>query len=652
MGLGIGIDTGGTFTDSVIIELDTGRVVSKAKALTTKKNLEVGAENSLNGLDKNLFPRVKLVSLSTTLATNSVVEGKGSRVGLIMAVPNPDTFSLPADVPAEEIAIVAGSHNKNGEVAVELDVVSVECAIEKMAGLVDTFAVSGYFSIYNAEHEAKIKDLIRSACAQPVVCGHELSGRVGMVERATTAALNAKLLPVIRELLGAVKNILAKNGIDAPLMVVKGDGSLISEGIALDRPVETVLSGPAASVVGACQLTGLKESIVVDMGGTTTDIAIVRDGVVATNNEGAVVGGWQTRVQAVDMWTIGLGGDSRITVKSPEEIQIGPRRAIPLCSAAQSYPELRQTLEDLSSVKGKRLKELDLDFFTLVKRPKFSLSKYESMLLDTLDGRVLHRNQINDAVGPFTSIDRFVELGFIAEVSFTPTDLLHAMGELNLWDGYVSEVAVSFLANKSGLDKKGLLDILYREIIELLKLNIASKALFEDNSIIDFWSESSRRFLGYLLRSNGKNSISADLTLKRPIVAVGAPVEAYFPRAAEELGSQLVIPEHSEVANAVGAVTGRVIEKAEVYIRPDRVDGFMVISADEHERFKTLEEAVAFAEERATSIALWRATRSGGKDIEVTVGRDEKVAPLASGWGDEVLMELRLTATAVGRPSI
>lgn len=114
MNLGLGIDTGGTFTDAVIIEIDSGRILTKAKAATTRQDLRIGIGNSLRALDGSLFPQVKLVSLSTTLATNSIVEGKGARVGLIAAVPKPESFSSFTNIPAEETVVIAGAHDLSG----------------------------------------------------------------------------------------------------------------------------------------------------------------------------------------------------------------------------------------------------------------------------------------------------------------------------------------------------------------------------------------------------------------------------------------------------------------------------------------------------------------------------------------------------------
>ncbi|MGD0586378.1 MAG: hydantoinase/oxoprolinase family protein [Oryzomonas sp.] len=657
MGLGLGIDTGGTYTDSVIVDLDSGRVLSKAKALTTRQDLVAGVESSIGKLDRELFSQIRLVGLSTTLATNSIVERKGSRVGLILAVPNPQTFSLPQNNPADETAVVAGSHNRCGAIAVPLDVAAAEQAVRRMIGQVDAFAVSGYFSIYNAGHELRIREMISALSPLPVVCGFELSGDVGLVERATTAALNARLLPVVGELLAAVREVLAANGIQAPLMVVKGDGALVGVEVAAGMPVETILSGPAASVVGACRLSGLADAVVVDMGGTTTDIALIEGGIVATSRDGAEVGGWKTRVHSVDIRTAGLGGDSKVVVRSSDDLSIGPHKAIPLCRAASTTPGLTERLllmEGMNASNGKDGtygKDSELVFFTLVRRPAFSLSPSEEQLFAALDGNVLDRGEVVVAAGPFVPLDRFVELGLVAEIAFTPTDLLHARGELGLWDCTAARSAARMMAHRVGLTEEALLDLISRELTDSLKLNILAKLLSTNDPQGRFRSADTLRVLGDLLRLRGNAAVEAAWLIKKPLIAVGAPVGSYFPGIAKALGATLVIPEHAEVANAVGAVTGRVVERADAVIRPERPDGYVVVTADEQRRFADLVQAERFAEEHVSSTACRKAESSGGTRIEVTVTREELSASLDKGWGDSVFIERKVSATAVGVPS-
>jgi N-methylhydantoinase A/oxoprolinase/acetone carboxylase beta subunit len=651
MGLGLGIDTGGTYTDSVIVDLDSGRVLSKAKALTTRQDLVAGVENSFGRLDRGLFSRIRLVGLSTTLATNSIVERKGSRVGLILAVPNPQTFSIPRSNPADETAVVAGSHDRCGAIAVPLDVAAAEQAVRRMIGQVDAFAVSGYFSIYNAGHELRVREMISALSPLPVVCGFELSGDVGLVERATTAALNAKLLPVIGELLAAVREVLAANGITAPLMVVKGDGALVGMEVAAGMPVETILSGPAASVVGACRLSGVADAVVVDMGGTTTDIALVEGGIVATSRDGAEVGGWMTRVHSVYIRTAGLGGDSKVVVRSSDDLSIGPHKAIPLCRAASTTPGLTERLFLMEGRNGNYGKDEELVFFTLVRRPVFSLTPCEEQLFAALDGKVLDREEVVAAAGPFVSLDRFVELGLVAEIAFTPTDLLHARGELGLWDRDAALVAVRLMARRVRLSEEALLDLISRELTDSLKLNIVAKLLSANDPQERFQSADVFRILGDLLRLRGDTAIEASWLVKKPLIAVGAPVGSYFPQVAEALGATLVIPEHAEVANAVGAVTGRVVERADAVIRPERPDGYVVVTAGEQRRFADLAQAELFAEEHVSATVRRKAESSGGTRIEVTVAREELSVPLHKGWGDSVFIERKVSATAVGVPS-
>jgi N-methylhydantoinase A/oxoprolinase/acetone carboxylase beta subunit len=648
MDLGLGIDTGGTFTDSVIVDLATERVLSKAKAPTTREDLKCGVERSLQGLDAALLPQVRLASLSTTLATNSIVEGKGSRVGILAAVQNPATFSFPARMPADRIAVVAGAHDNRGSCSVDLDVAGATEAVRAMAGEVDAFAVSGYFSIYNAEHEVRLKELIAAETGLPVVCGHELSGAVGLVERAVTAALNARLLPVIRELLDAVREILRQREVDAPLMVVKGDGTLISENTARNRPVETVLSGPAASIAGACRLAGLQEAVVLDMGGTTTDIGVVKNGEIATTDAGAVVGGWQTRVRAVDMWTVGLGGDSKISLSPAGGFVIGPRRAIPLCAAALRDGSLHGTLLCLADGRGGGA-ERELEFYTLVRRPSFPLSRQEQRLFELLDGKVVHRDLL-EAEAPFVPVERFVELGSLAEVTFTPTDLMHLRGDLDLWDRAAAEAGAAILARLAGIPVAVLIETLHREITSSLALQLAAKSLQEDKGIAGSWSAEKADFLGQLLRLTGEDALSFVPRLDKAVIAVGAPVRAYLPTAVASLGGRLLIPEHAEVANAFGAVTGRVVELREVHVRPGKPDGFVVAAAEVQRRFDALEEALAFAEEHARLAAKAGAEARGAVNVIVALEREEESLPLQRGWGDRVLIEIRVKATAVGPP--
>jgi N-methylhydantoinase A/oxoprolinase/acetone carboxylase beta subunit len=141
--------------------------------------------------------------------------------------------------------------------------------------------------------------------------------------RATTAVLNARIIPRLGRLIVNLENALKRKGIFAPIVVVKGDGTLMRAEMAKQRPVETIFSGPAASVAGARHLTGLEDALVVDVGGTTTDTAAVENGRVRVCSTGSTVAGRRTHVRALDIRTAGLGGDSLIN-REKGKFSIGP----------------------------------------------------------------------------------------------------------------------------------------------------------------------------------------------------------------------------------------------------------------------------------------------------------------------------------------
>lgn len=647
--VGIGIDTGGTFTDVIAVDLAGGEILAKAKRPTTHGNLAVGIRDALSAIGADrLGDCVEIVSLSTTLATNAVVEGKGARVGLIIAVPDPATFDLPSGLPAAEIAVIAGAHSPDGRVRTPLDTGAAAEAVARMASSVDAFAISAYFSVANAEHETAVREAVARACAAPVVCGHELSQRIGMVERATTAALNARLLPLVRDLLDAVRGTLTEFGVDAPLMVVKGDGSLTAERIARLRPVDTVLSGPAASVVGACRLSGLASALVADMGGTTTDIALVSGGMPEVNPEGALVGGWRTRVQALDVRTVGLGGDSRLRVTAGGEVTLGPDRAIPLCTSAERFLAILGQLQALADAAAAGEPAKEPLFLTLVKRPDRAVSSALSAVFALLDGHAVHESEVALVGGPFVDIDGLVRSGHVAEIALTPTDLLSAAGDPALGDPLASSAGLTLLAATARISADELAVRARSAVGSRLALEIASRALAADSGGREP-SATQTALLEHQLAHGRSGVLRAEMALGLPLVAVGAPVRAWFPGARELLAADLVIPEHAEVANAYGALAGRVLERAQARVKAEPDETFVVLTPTVRETYADCATARRRAEDLATEAALAAASSAGAPDASISLTCDEVVG-LQARPGDDVFVELTMTATASGPP--
>jgi len=645
--IGIGIDTGGTFTDAIAVDLDTGTILAKAKRPTTRGNLAIGIRDALSAIDAGNL-RVEIVSLSTTLATNAVVEGKGARVGLIIAVPDPATFQLPPGLPAAEVTILAGAHTPDGSLRKALDSREARAAIARMMDSVEAFAVSTYFSVANAEHEIALRALIAGVCRAPVVCGHELSQRIGMVERATTAALNARLLPLVRDLLDAVRTTLVEFGIDAPLMVVKGDGSLTAEHMARQRPVDTVLSGPAASVVGACRLSGLTSAIVADMGGTTTDIAVVSGGMPEVSLEGALVGGWRTRVQALDVRTVGLGGDSRVRVDADGDVTLGPDRAIPLCTAAGRFPLLAIALERLVADAAAGGPPEEPVFLTLVKRPDRAISETLERVFALLEDRAVHTSELARVGGPFVDIDGLVRSGYVAEIALTPTDVLVAAGDLALGDPHAAALGLALLGRIARLEPATLAARVREAVGSRLALEVAARALAADRAGGEP-STDEIALLAHELSSRETGVLRVKFALDVPLVAVGAPAAAWFPGARDLIKSELVIPEHAEVANAFGALAGRVLERAEARVKAEADESFVVVTPAVREQYPDYPTARQRAEELASAAAVEAAHAAGANDVSVSFTHDELLARQARA-GDDVFVELTVVATASGPP--
>jgi len=276
----LGVDTGGTYTDAVIVDEAADTVIGKAKSLTTRQDLALGIGRAVDAALEGAgiaASDVALVSLSTTLATNALVEGQGGRVALIFIgfdAGDMERGGLTEALKGDPVVLLDGGHTHAGTEAATLDIAGLEAQLLDLRDSVMGFAVAARFATRNPAHEIAAREVIRRVTGRPVTCSHELSANLNGPKRALTAVLNARLIGMIDRLVTACERHLAQVGIDAPLMVVRGDGALISASMVRERPIETILSGPAASIVGARWLTGAPDALVSDIGGTTTDVAL------------------------------------------------------------------------------------------------------------------------------------------------------------------------------------------------------------------------------------------------------------------------------------------------------------------------------------------------------------------------------------------
>jgi N-methylhydantoinase A/oxoprolinase/acetone carboxylase beta subunit len=528
--------------------------------------------------------------------------------------------------------------------------------------------VSAYFGVRNPAHELRARDLIEELTGLPVTCGHDLTTRLNSVRRATTVALNARLVPLLRELIGTLRHTLSERSIHAPLMVVKGDGSLVRAEWAMQRPIETILSGPAASAVGGWELArqsngGLNHGTlwVIDVGGTTTDIAALRDGRPRLNPEGAQVGRWRTMVEAVDVHTVGLGGDSHIRWTPDRQLEIGPQRVVPLSLLAQQYPEVLAELETQATVPPRD--DVAAQFLVGRRQPDHRIDEAERAVLARLTrgpvslSALTRESRYGSLV--LRRVEHLVAERLVLRAGFTPTDALHALGRLALWNAGASRLGARILAAQGRRTVEELCEWVVAGVSDRAATALVSKVLSDEAWLPDWEKEPTaalllRRAIGDGRPStvNGGGELGYALTLRRPVVAIGAPVEAYMPRTAASLHTQLIIPPHAEVANAVGAVVGGVVQRQRVLITPlEEAEAVRVHLPDGVRDFRVLEEAVGYAEGRMKAWMAAQARLAGAGQVEINMVRQDNEVPVRLGWGDRIYLGTELTFTAVGRPS-
>ena len=650
MSIALGIDTGGTYTDAVLLDRERDRIVRTAKSPTTYQDLSLGIAHALDALGPFDPAGVAVVCLSTTLATNSIVEGKGFRVGLISIGYGPE-----GHLPADEVVVVDGGHNAEGEELRPLAEDPLLAALARLAAQVDGYAVSAYFGVLNPTHELRAAQLIRDRTGAPVVCGHELSPRLGMHERAATACLNVRLLPLVAELMDAVRSVLAARRIRAPLMIVRGDGSLVAERLARQRPIETLLSGPAASVVGACRLTGARDAIVIDMGGTTTDIAVVRDGRTEVDPEGATVGGWQTRVRATNIHTCGLGGDSRIRLGPAGEVAVGPERVLPLCMLAAEHPEVVSQLEAVHQRQRAGRGDPPLELLVLVRTPDTALlTTHEQRLVAALQAGPLSLHELSRRLQTHVALldpRRLEGRRAVVRAGLTPTDVLHYTGRHVVWDRRAAELGLRIMALKAKRPAEALVGEVLETVTQKLALAVLSKLVADRRGPHPVpGCAVCELLLSEAFCGAGGFDTDVSLALRLPLVGIGAPAGTYLPPAAGRLGTTIQVPECSEVANAVGAASATVAMTAEGRVRPLSIDGFGAYGPDGMTRHAELEAAVAHAAQRTREAAARQAAAAGARDIQVNVVEERRYGTTASEFGGQLLLEVTLRATAEGRP--
>lgn len=655
----LGIDAGGTFTDLAFLDGDDYTVLAKAKTPTMHYDLAGTVENGLLMILEQVEPScIRSFNLATTLATNAIVEDRLHPSALLLiGYENETVSSAPEDAlsRARHVISVQGGHDNRGNELAPLDENSLRVKLSALPSDIESLAISGFFSVRNAAHELRAAEIAGELRPDLYISyGHDLSTDLNAVKRATTTLLNAGLIPVIMDLLDSVEKVCRRNDINVPVTVVRGDGSIVGSDWARMHPVEMILSGPAASACGGHFLASGRDtgrsSWVVDIGGTTTDIInLGSDGKPVVLREGATVAGHKTLVQAIDIYTFGLGGDSRVMFDKKYDLVLSNRRVQPLCSLASEYPQVLDELRDLRKMKyigeplfilpgeGRPSNEIESTIFRKISDGPISLSG----LLKRVRLLKKHHKQI----------DLMEQKGLIRYSSFTPTDALHVLGRFDKWDRNASVLGADLMTdgmhNNTGeevalqvqdMAVKKISMALFRKSISAESIDIAEDG--DGEQIIEYAVEKKI--------SEPETGHKIELHLDASLIGAGAPSWAFIPYTGRVLHEDALLPENTDVAGAVGAAVGSfsMTYPVRIMISKDH-RSFRVYYPSGTADFDDIEKAVSFA---CSFMEPWlknRAEAAGAKDPVVSLTRNDAPAYIG-GYLNRIPLwsELVFTVTA------
>lgn len=331
----LGIDVGGTFTDAVILE--QGEIAAQAKRATTHDDVLRCVLAALDAvLQPELAAKLERVVISSTIVTNALTEGRLDEVFLaVIAGPG---MNIAGHLPVTP-CYLQGYVDHRGKITAQLDLLK----LLKQRGK-GVAAVSGKFSVRNPQLEYQAEHELKKCGYKKIFLGSGLSGELNFVRRTNSAYFAAQVYELFAHFCERIREALVERGIHAPVHILKADGGTLPLAVALEQPVEAVFTGPAASVLGIEALAApTVNSISLDVGGTTTDIAFWENGLPLMAKRGAVINGFPTAVRAFHMRSVGIGGDSRIH-KTADGYKVGPEREGPAAAVGGETATLSDAL--------------------------------------------------------------------------------------------------------------------------------------------------------------------------------------------------------------------------------------------------------------------------------------------------------------------
>jgi len=516
----LGIDVGGTHTDAVLIE--NLSIKRKTKVPTDEKNLLNSLLAVTTALLRDEQPeKLERVVLSTTISTNAIVQKKTDRVGMILiSGPGLPPFLLPVQ---EDSIHIRGYSNHRGAEMAAIDPDEVRGAERRFReDGIGHVGVVGKFSTRNPKQEAAVRDLLTGSFRH-VSMGHRLSGHLNFPRRIATTYLNESIWRRYSAFITQIQGFVREQGIRVPIYILKADGGTFNIDHSLEFPVQTILSGPAASIMGILSMARCRQdAIALDVGGTTTDIALFADGVPLLEPFGVTIEGHKTLIRGLKTRSIGVGGDSLVSVEAGH-IRIGPLREGPAAAFGGPCP--------------------------------------------------------------------------------TPTDAMIVLGRTDIGDASLARKAMEGIGRQLNLEPLEAARAVYEETCRIISEAVTAMIEEVNNQPV------------YTIHEilEGKKLVP------RTVFVVGGPAGAVAPRLAELLACPARIPEHAEVANAIGAALARTT--AEMTILADTEQRILTIAEEGHQesiaaRFSRA-DAIRIGKERLREKAKAMGAREEDLEIEV-----------------------------------
>lgn len=532
---GIGVDTGGTYTDAVLIELGTRRILNTGKRPTTHHELRIGISRVLSDVTAGIeTSAIRRIAFSTTLATNAIAEGRGAAVGLIVIGPVKHF-----DLPVVSVRFIEGGHDHSGMEIKPLDLEALVDAAQEWKGQMDAYAVASAMSFENPAHELVAEKAIQLLDPKPIFCSHRISDRSGIQERSATAVLHGRLMPVIERFIDGLKQLAANQRISADMVMIGGNARVLDLDEAVVRAANTVGSGPAATAWFGAVSTAARRAMVVDVGGTTTDIAMIENCKPLISADGSRIGRWRTHIDAVAVDTAGIGGDSLVRIDRSGNIRVGPKRVRPMAMtdpapAPERWLGTENRCKCLMVAEGMPGSEDSGDDILGYLRAHGPASPSELTAALRISEATLER--------------RTAELVFrknVTEFGFTPTDALHVLDRVSIGEAARSAAGAKVLAAIRGQSAAEFCEDVLHETRATIKAAILGAA---------FRKQTGKDLSAFSRKDPADPLVKVSFALTIPLIGIGAAARELLPEVAESLGTQVIFPPSYDVGNAMGAI--------------------------------------------------------------------------------------------------